>query len=69
MTGYVTVFDKPYSDEKTAEGLAISWAVNTGACDRCRYLAQCEMDDSFVFPQDAPCMKKKAEILKKKRGE
>lgn len=62
MKKIITIFDKQYSDEKTAEGLAISWALNTGACDRCEYLALCENDESFAFPNDSPCMKKKAEM-------
>jgi predicted metal-binding protein len=44
------------------EGTAVSWAVYTGACKSCKYLQQCEADDSFRFPDDAPCMKKKAEM-------
>lgn len=66
MKEIITIFDKQYPDEKNAEGLAISWAVNSGACDRCRWLVDCENDDSFRFPKEAPCMKKKAEWLNEK---
>jgi hypothetical protein len=44
------------------EGTAVSWAVYTGACKSCRYLPQCETDDSFTFPNDSPCMKKKESL-------
>jgi len=44
------------------EGTAVSWAVWSGACNSCRYLPQCEADDSFRFPNDVPCMKKKLEM-------
>jgi hypothetical protein len=51
-------------NEKIAEAGAVSWAVWSSACNSCRYLPQCESDDSFRFPNDAPCMKIKAEMLK-----
>lgn len=48
------------------EVTAVSWAVYTGACKSCRYLSQCGIDDSFTFPNNSPCMKKK-ESLKSAR--
>lgn len=63
MTDNVVIFDKPYSDEKIAEGRAIQWAVVSGACNWCKYLPQCEKDENFEFPPDAPCMLKKLEFL------
>lgn len=60
----ITIFDKPYSQEKLAEGLAISTAIMSGACDRCEYLRVCESSGVSAFPSDAWCMKKKAELLK-----
>lgn len=59
-----TMFDKPYSPEKMAEGRAISWAIVSGACNSCEYLLRCSTDDQFVFPCDAACMKRKAEFMK-----
>lgn len=61
---HITIFDKPYSPEKLAEGLAISTAIMSGACDRCGYLRECESSGVSIFPTDAWCMKKKAEYLK-----
>lgn len=64
----VTVFDKPYSAEKQAEGLAVSWAVQTGACLMCEHLQNCESNRNFVFPEDSPCVKRKGEILEQLNG-
>lgn len=50
--------------EKQAEGCAINWAVYSGACKRCGHLKRCENDRSFTFPTEAPCMKKKQEVLR-----
>lgn len=61
----VVVFDNPYSADKTAEGLAIQWAVMSGACNSCKNLYECESKSNFVFPKRAACMKKKAELIKK----
>lgn len=58
-----TMFDRPYSPEKMAEGRAISWAIATGACNSCEHLQRCSTDDRFAFPADAACMKKKTELL------
>lgn len=40
-------------NEKIAEAGAVSWAVWSSACNSCRYLPQCESDDSFRFPNPA----------------
>lgn len=64
MKVHVIVFDRPYSDEKIAEGRAVQWAVVNGVCNKCKYLSQCESDNNFEFPQNAPCMIKKADFLK-----
>lgn len=58
------IFDKPYSKEKNAEGLGVNWALITGACNACKFLEQCSTDRDFEFPNYAPCMVKKTEILK-----
>lgn len=64
MSSNVVIFDKPYSDEKIAEGRAVQWAVVSRACNRCNHLQQCESNNNFEFPQNAPCMIKKAEFMK-----
>ena len=64
MESNAVIFDKPYSAEKIAEGKAVQWAVFSGSCNKCKHLKQCVSDNSFVFPQNAPCMVKKAEFLK-----
>ena len=62
---FVTIFDRPYSMDKQAEGQAVSWAVATNACGGCYYLRECERIETFVPPHTAACMKKKAEILER----
>lgn len=64
MKSNVVIFDKPYSKDKIAEGRAVQWAVVNGVCNRCKYLSQCESDNNFEFPQNAPCMIKKSDYLK-----
>ena len=59
----VTTFDRSYSPEELAEGQAVIWAMASGACNSCEHLQRCSTDDRFVFPADAACMKKKAELL------
>ena len=63
MPEYVTLFDKPYSSEKVAEGLAVAKCNNFGICVWCAWLFQCSEDELFKFPEDAPCMKEKEKIL------
>lgn len=62
----VVIFDKPYSEDKIAEGMAVQWAVLSGACNECKYLKQCSNDSGFVFPENAACMEKKAEFKKER---
>ena len=64
MSSNVVIFDKPYSDEKIAEGVAVQWAVVSGACNSCNHLQQCESNNNFKFPNNAPCTIKKSELLK-----
>lgn len=61
----VTVFDRAYSPETQAEGQAVSWAVATGACNECGYLATCSRSDGVVWrpPATAACMIRKQELL------
>lgn len=59
----VTIFDRPYSAEKQAEGIAVSEAVASGVCDKCRYLHQCSTDRTFIPPSIAWCMRRKAVII------
>ena len=58
MGKHITIFDREYSQEKQAEGLAISEAVATGKCNECGYLNQCESNRGFRF------QKRKHQILK-----
>lgn len=64
MKSNVVIFDKPYSEDKIAEGRAVQWAVVNGDCNWCKHLQQCERDNNFKFPQNAACMIKKAEFMK-----
>ena len=64
MPEHVTLFDKPYSAEKTAEGLAVAKCVANGACESCAWLLQCAEDERFSFPSDASCTKEKEKILR-----
>lgn len=59
----VVIFDKPYTADKQAEGIAIAQAVANGWCYTCRLRFRCECDPDFVFPGDMACMKRKREIL------
>lgn len=61
----VTIFDRAYPAETQAEGQAVSWAVATGACDKCSYLAVCSASDGVTWrpPATAACMVRKAELL------
>lgn len=61
---HITIFDKPYSLEKLAEGRAVSLAVAYGACNICKYVCDCMKDEKFSFPADAWCTNTKAEILR-----
>jgi len=64
---HVTIFDRPYSPEKTAEGHAIHEAVAEGHCDSCGFLNQCKSDTAFRPPVFAWCSRRKAEFLKVQR--
>ena len=66
---HTTLFDRPYPPEKRAEGLAISQAIVGGYCDEYVFLTKCITQRTFKFPASAWCMKRKAKILKKWRGE
>lgn len=61
----VTIFDRAYPADTRAEGQAVSWAVATGACDKCSYLAVCSASDGITWrpPDTAACMVRKAELL------
>lgn len=68
MDNNIVIFDKAYSAEKFAEGLAVNWAVVNGVCENCINLNQCASERDFKFPIDSPCMIKKAKILKEMKG-
>ena len=65
----ITIFDAPYPAEKQAEGIAVNWAVLSGACNTCPYLSRCESDESFFPHSNAACMVRKDEILHGAKGE
>ena len=57
--------------EQEAEGLAVTAAVLSGACDRCPYLSECEAQTLAAFPPDAWCSQKRESYvtqLRRKRG-
>ena len=60
---HINFFDRPYPFEKQMEGLAISQAMVSGACFKCRYYAQCSTDETFSFPPDTLCMKRKKDLM------
>lgn len=60
---HITMFDRPYPEDKLAEGLAISQAIGGGHCDKCGFISQCSTDRNDQFPVFAWCMKRKSEIL------
>ena len=64
----VTIFDRPYTPEKQAEGQAVSWAVANMLCFKCGHYFRCSVDTTFVPPEDTFCMRKKAEILEAMKG-
>jgi hypothetical protein len=59
---HITMFNKPYSEDKIAEGLAISYAVQNGICHKCEYKFYCTSNHVFEFPENAPCMHIKRKI-------
>ena len=61
---HITMFDRQYTPEKQAEGLAISQAIVYVHCDMCGFLSQCSTQgEAFQFPVLALFMRRKAEIL------
>lgn len=62
---YCTAFMENLPPEKQAEALGVQAAVLLGECDHCGQLAKCSTDEPFVFPANAACSKRKADILKK----
>lgn len=61
---HITIFDKEYDREKSAEALGIGASAISGECDTCPSVAVCSSNGSFVFPTDAACMVHKREILR-----
>lgn len=59
----ITVFGRPYSADKQAEGQAVSWAVANMLCFKCEHYFRCSTDTKFVPPENTFCMRKKAELL------
>ena len=56
------MFDKPYSEDKRAEGMAIAQSIITGECNKCSYMNECSSNPEFKFPENAACMKRKIRI-------
>ena len=48
---HITMFDRQYTPEKQAEGLAISQAIVYGHCDKCGFLSQCSTSGVCVAKQ------------------
>jgi len=63
----IVIFDKPYSLEKQAEGMAVAEAVVKGWCENCRLRFRCECDPDFVFQPDCPCAIRKKELIEEMR--
>lgn len=59
----IVIFDKPYSLEKQAEGMAVVEAVVKGWCENCCLRFRCECDPDFVFQPVCPCTIRKKELL------
>jgi hypothetical protein len=59
----ITILDKEYDREKSAEALGIGESVLNGECDICPSVAVCSSNGCFKFPKDAACMIHKREIL------
>lgn len=47
---HITMFDRPYPEDKLAEGLAISQAIGGGHCDKCGFISQCSTDRNAQLP-------------------
>lgn len=62
---HITLFDRHYSKDKQAEGLAIIQAVVSGQCDKYIFLEPCSTGKPFQMPASTWCMQKKSQILKK----
>ena len=57
--------------EQDAEAIVVTAAVLSGACSRCKYLAECEAGAIPALPPDAWCSRKKeryAAQLREKRS-
>lgn len=59
-----TVLPWNVTEEKQAEGLAVAWAAISGACEECKDSFRCCTNVQFRPGEDAPCTKRKKEILK-----
>lgn len=59
----ITILDKEYDRETSAEALGIGGSVLNGECDKCPSVAVCSTNSRFVFPEDAACMIRKRKIL------
>lgn len=60
---HINIFDRPYPYEKQMEGLAIGQAVVSGECFKCSYYKRCSSDETFRFPAEAACMKRKKNLM------
>ena len=59
----ITLFDRPYPQDKQMEGIAISQAIVSGECFKCPHYKRCSTDETFFFPPDSACMKRKKKLL------
>ena len=60
---HITMFDRPYSAEKQAEGIAVHQAVAEGHCVKCGFYGRCSTDSQFRPPVFSWCMRRKSAIL------
>lgn len=59
----ITLFDRAYPRDKQMEGIAISQSVVSGECLKCPYYIRCSSDETFRFPLDAACMRRKRKLM------
>ena len=59
----ITLFDRAYPQDKQMEGIAISQAIVSGECFKCTHYKRCSTDETFRFPPDSACMKRKKDLL------
>lgn len=59
----VVIFDRGYTKEEQAEGIAVNRAVIGGHCDACGFLKTCSTSEDFKPPVFAWCFQEKKRII------